>query len=393
MTTNLSIDELRAETPGCAHKLHFNNAGAALMPQPVIDAVTDHLSLEARIGGYEALAERRDAHEAVYASIAEMIGAAPDEIALVENATVAWQRAFYAMTFSSGDRILTGRAEYAANYVAYLQVSRQTGCVIDVIPDDAFGATDPAALEKMIDDRVKLISVTWVPTNGGLVNPAEEIGGVARAHGIPYLIDACQAAGQMPIDVGALGCDFLSVTGRKFLRGPRGTGFLYVRRSMLEKVEPAMLDHFAAPWVSEDAYEMRDDARRFEVWESAPALRMGLGVAVDYALRVGLEDIQTRVCDLARHLRSEIMSMPGLRGHDLGANPCAIVTFSHESIVAEEIVAGLSAQDINVSRSVPSSTLLDSTRRKLPAVVRVSPHYYNTEDELERFLSSLRILV
>ena len=393
MTTSFDIDTLRAETPGCAHRLHLNNAGAGLMPQPVIDAVTDHISLEARIGGYEAMADQRDAHEAIYTSIAGMIGAGTDEIALVENATVAWQRAFYAFRFSEGDRILTARAEYAANYIAYLQVARQTGCVIEVIPDDASGATDPAALDAMIDDRVKLISITWIPTNGGLVNPAAEIGRIARAHGIPYLLDACQAAGQMPIDVGEIGCDFLSVTGRKYLRGPRGTGFLYASRSMLEQVEPPMLDLFAAEWSAPDRYELRPDARRFEVWESAPAMRLGLGAAVDYAVRIGLEAIRHRAWGLAALLREELAGLPGISVYDAGETRCAIVTFAHDSVSAEEIIAGLSAEGINVSSSTPSSTLLDATHRKLPTVVRASPHYYNTEDELARFLRMLGTLI
>ena len=264
----MDVAALRAETPGCARKLHFNNAGAALMPAPIIDAVKAHIDLEAEIGGYEAAAARATDCNAAYASIARLIGARPREVALVENATVAWQLAFYSLRFEEGDRILTSRAEYAANYVAFLQMARRTGCVIEVIPDDAHGASDPAALEAMMDGHVKLIAITWIPTNGGLVNPAAEIGRIACAHGIPYLLDACQAVGQIPVDVELLGCDFLSATGRKFLRGPRGTGFPYVREALLKSIEPPVIDHFAAPWVAPDAYELRSDARRFETWKN-----------------------------------------------------------------------------------------------------------------------------
>ena len=233
--------------------------------------------------------------------------------------------AFYALAanFRPGDRILTTRAEYAANYVAYLQTAQRRGIVIEVIPDDAHGVLDPAALAAMLDERVRLIAITWIPTNGGLVNPAGAVGRIARAAGIPYLLDACQALGQMPVDVDALGCDLLAATGRKFLRGPRGTGFLYVRSELLERLEPPMIDHFAAPWVAPDRYRLRDDARRFETWENNYAARLGLGVAADYALALGLEVDPGALPGLADRLREGLGQIPGVTLHDLGPRPGA----------------------------------------------------------------------
>lgn len=393
MSNPLNIERLRAETPGVEHRIHFNNAGAGLMPSPVIDAVKNHIALEGRIGGYEAKDQENGRIEAAYESVARLIGAKTSEIAFVENATVAWQLAFYSLQFAEGDRILTAEAEYAANYIAYLQMQKRTGCVIDVIPSDDKGATDPEALEKMIDDRVKLISVTWIPTNGGLVNPAVDIGAIARSHGIPYLLDACQAVGQMPVDVEELGCDFLSATGRKFLRGPRGTGFLYVRSSLLETLEPVMLDMFGAEWTEPGVYEMRPDARRFETWESSLALHLGMGAAADYALGVGLEAIRVRAFGLASRMRSELENIPGVTVRDIGLEKGAIVTFSHAAIPADEIKRSLKVSQINVTVSGPTSTLLDARARKLPDLVRVSPHYYNTDDELDSFFQALRSVV
>ncbi|MDH6257670.1 aminotransferase class V-fold PLP-dependent enzyme [Bradyrhizobium sp. BR13661] len=385
----IDIDRIRADTPAVARLAYLHNAGAALMPTPVVAAMKQHIDLESEIGGYAAADRESDRLDAVYGSVARLLNAAPDEIALMENATVAWQMAFYALPFRAGDRILTAEAEYAANYVAFLQVAKRTGAVIDVVPSDASGELDTSALERMIDDRVKLIAITWVPTNGGLTNPAAAVGKIARAHGIPYLLDACQAIGQMEVDVETIGCDMLSATGRKFLRGPRGTGFLYVRRELLKTLEPPMIDHFAAPWVSRDQYQLRDDARRFETWENNYAARLGLGAAVDYALDIGLGPIEQRCRLLADRLRNGLASVRDIKIRDLGRTPSAIVSFTMDGLEADMIVTSAAAAGITIGASHPSSTLIDAEVRSLPVVVRASPHYYNTETEIDRLIDHL----
>ena len=329
---NIDIDRIRAETPGLATVNHLLASGSALMPQPVVDAIINHIELEAQIGGYEAAARMAEPLDAVYDQIATLIGANPQEIALHENATASWCHAFYAMPFERGDRILTCQAEYAANYVAYLQRAERDGVVIDVVPNDESGAIDVAALEAMLDERVALIAITWVPTNGGLVNPAAAVGAVAAKHKIPYLLDACQAVGQMPVDVSALNCDYLTATGRKFLRGPRGTGFLYIREALIEATEPAMIDHFAAPWVEANRYELRSDARRFENWENAYALRAGLGAAAVYADAIGMKDIQKCAWGLAAFLREQLAESKSAKLRDAGAEQCAIVSFTIDGL-------------------------------------------------------------
>lgn len=388
----IDIERARRETPGCETTLHFNNAGAALMPGAVLDATIGHLRREAEIGGY--LAEDRAAAqvERVYHAAAEMINCRADEIAFIENATRAWNMAFYAFDFKPGDRILTAKAEYASNYIAYLQVAAKTGAVIEAIANDETGQLSVAALEDAIDDRVKLISVTHVPTNGGLVNPAAAIGRVARAAGVPYLLDACQSIGQLPIDVEEIGCDMLSATGRKYLRGPRGTGFLYVRRAMLDRLEPPFLDLRAATWVAPERYEIRDDARRFENWESNVAGRIGLGVAIDYALGWGLADIRDRVFALADALRERLAALPGVTVHDVGAERCGIVSFAIDGVEAAEAERRLVAQGINTASSSVFSTRLDMEARAVPTLMRASVHYYNTDDEVERFCAAVDAL-
>lgn len=388
----MNIDQIRADTPGTREVVHLLASGSGLMPSVVSNAIIDHITLEQTIGGYEAHAKQSDSLNQVYTDVAELLNAEAKEIALVENATVGWCHAFYALPLSAGDRILTCEAEYAANYVAFLQRAKRDGVIIDVVPSTKTGEIDVDALESMIDENVKLIAMTWIPTNGGLVNPAGAVGAIARRHNIPYLLDACQAVGQMPVDVKALQCDFLSATGRKFLRGPRGTGFLYVAKKWLDSLEPAMIDHFAAPWVSKDQYELRNDARRFETWENAYALRMGLGAAVRYALNLGLPNIQKRAWELATYAREQISRLPGAKVQDIGLEQCAIVSFTIEGLDPDETVKKLRENAINIGASKPSNTLLDSEARGLSTVLRVAPHYYNTIEELDTLFDSLRKL-
>jgi len=388
----LDVARARAETPGCAGVLHFNNAGAALMPESVLAAQIEHLRLEAAAGGYEAEAIAKEKFSNTYDAIARLLGCRPQEVALMENATVAWNMAFHALEFKPGDRILTSEAEYASNYIAYLQMARRTGAVVEAVPSDNAGQIDLAALNSMIDGRVKLISLTHVPTNSGLVNPAAEVGRLARAAAIPYLLDACQSAGQVVLNVDAIGCDMLTATGRKYLRGPRGTGFLYVREDFLERLEPPFVDLRAATWETPESYAMRPDARRFENWEFNHAAVIGLGVAIDYALSWGMEAIERRVESLAEDLRRRLAEIPGVALHDLGTRRCGIVTFTMEGTPPDDVRDALAKQKMNVLVSRASSTLLDMTRRGLAEVVRASIHYYNTSDEIERFCKAVERL-
>ena len=392
---SIDVERARADTPACERVTHLNHAGASLTPRQVLDAQVEWLRAEAETGGYELADQRADDRQRTYDEVAALLGAGNDEIALVENATFAWHQAFWSLPLRPGDRILTCTVEYASSYVSYLQAQRRRGVAVEVIPDDEHGQVSIDALARLLDDGdagggdsgrgpVGLVAVTHVPTNGGVVNPVEDVGRLCRAAGVPFLLDACQSVGQLPVDVEAVGCDFLAATGRKFLRAPRGTGFLYARRSRFETMDPAFLDLLGAEWVAPDRYELRPDARRFENWESNQAAIAGLREAVAYARSWGLDAIADRVGHLAEALRARLADVPGVAMHDLGTRRSGIVTFTKDGHPAGEIKEALTGQGINVSVSEPSSTRLDADRRRLPPLVRASVHYITTEAELDR---------
>ncbi|MFI6813570.1 aminotransferase class V-fold PLP-dependent enzyme [Nonomuraea sp. NPDC050328] len=380
----IDVDKVRAETPACRTVVHLNNAGAALPPLPVTEALTAHLALEAGIGGYEAADRQAGAVEGFYDSVAALVGAGREEIAYVENATRAWDLAFYGLEFGPGARVVTTSSEYASNGIAFLQ----RGLEVEVLPDEPSGELSLAALEASLRrGGVGLVAINYMPTHNGLVNPAAEVGRLTREHGVPYLLDACQAVGQVPVDVAELGCDFLSATGRKFMRGPRGTGFLYVRREVLGWHRPPFLDLLSAEWTSPGGYEMRGDARRYETWERYVAGQIALGVAAEYARGLGMEAVWARVRELAAGLRERLAGIPGVQVLDRGAVRGAIVSFTVAGRDSGAVRLALREQGINVSATDIAHQRLDPFA--VPSAVRASVHYYNTEEELDRLAAAL----
>ncbi|MFD7499504.1 aminotransferase class V-fold PLP-dependent enzyme [Streptomyces sp. NPDC059850] len=389
---DLDVELRRKETPGVESVTHLNNAGAALMPAPVVRAMTEHLELEARRGGYEAAEIQEEALNLPYAAAAEILGCEPGDIAITDSATRAWSLAFYSIPFQSGDRILASSVEYGSNYLSLLHVARRAGAVVEVLPNDEFGRVDVAALRAMLDDRVKAVVMTHVPSHSGIVNPIAEIGAAVRETGALYLVDACQSIGHLPIDVKEVGCDFLSACGRKYLRGPRGTGLLYMSPRAAENVDPLMVGLDGACWLGGGRYAIAPGAKRFETWEVNAVARVGLGAALSYALETGIEASWARIAELGRTLRRELHALPGvqlLERVDEDGELAGIVGFTVDGHEPDEIRQAMHRSDVNLWVSRSNTACVDMEDRKLEQTLRASVHYYNTHAEIQQLSSAL----
>jgi selenocysteine lyase/cysteine desulfurase len=380
----------RRDTPGCESRAHLNNAGAALVPRPVAEAIISHLELEQELGGYEAAEARQGAVDEASRLVARLLGARPGTIAMSQNSTTAFAQALEAFDFGPGDRILTSRADYASNQIMYLSLARRRGVEVVRVPDLPEGGIDPDAGRDFIARRrPKLMALTWVPTNSGLVQDAEAIGAICAEKEVPYLVDACQAVGQMPIDVQRLRCDYLAGTARKFLRGPRGVGFLYVSPRALEAgAYPLLVDMHGATWSDPDSFTLAPDARRFESWEISYALVLGVGAAAGYALQVGIETARDRARALARYARERLATLPGVRVLDRGRELCAIVT-ADVGRDGPEVKLALRKKGINTSSPEREDALIDMDEKKSRSAIRLSPQYYNTAEEIDRAIEAL----
>lgn len=361
------------------------------MPKPVIEAIRSHLELEANIGGYEAEAGRQPAIRAAYAAVAELIGTSSDRIAFMEHATAGFVAALSAIPFKPGDVIATTRHDYVSNQIQYLSLARRLGVEVVHVPDAQEGGVDLAAMEETIHRRrPRLVAATHVPTNSGLVQDVGAIGQMCRAREVLYLVDGCQSVGQMPIDVEAIGCDFFSATARKYLRGPRGAGFLYVSDRVLDMgLEPLFPDLRGADMVAADLYQPAPDATRFETWEFSWGLVLGTGAAARYALDVGLADIQKRSRELAHRLRTALDAMAGVRVLDHGAELSATVTTHVEGRRPADLVAELRSRGINTSAQTRLDAVMDFDAKEVDGALRVSPHYFNDDEDIGRFLDAL----
>lgn len=380
----IDLDRERALTPGCFNGAFLDSAGSSLPTSHVVDTVVAHLRREQEVGGYRAAAERREDLAEVPASLARLLGCQADEIALADSSTRAWNALVTAFRWRAGDRILVCGTEYASNAIALLQRARADGCSVEVVPSRADGSPDLDAYVALLDERVRLVSLVQVPTNSGQVLPVRELTVLAHDVGALVVLDACQSVGQLLLDVDDLGVDALTASGRKWLRAPRGTGFLYMRSGVLDDLEPLAADLRGGEWTSPIQYQLRTDAARFELWEHDVAGRLGLGVAVDHLLDLGPTAVERTVRSGAAELRAMLAQIAGLTVQDRGSDLSGIVSFTVAGADAASVQEQLFAADVTAAVSRAGSTRLDMGARGLDAVVRLSPHYFNSPDDLLR---------
>ena len=402
-SSSIPLDRVFADTPAKKNLIHLNNAGASLMPTSVLNSQVDYLNDEASIGGYETVIKHKHKLDHVYQSVANLLNpqvVSPDEIALFESATVGFSQTFYSIPFQSGDKILCIEQEYVSNYLVYLHLQKEKGIDIMIIPTISNGEICLQSLAKILQetDNIKVVSICHIPTNSGLVVDIESVGNIIRSsrygENIIYVIDACQSAGQLCLDIEKIQCDILTATSRKYLRGPRGAGFAYVKNSSMKKynMHPPIIDLRGARWKNKDSYELDETAKRFEWWEFNYAAQLGMGVAIDYAMDIGIENIERRIKKLSNYLRRRLAeTSEAIVLHSVGNVQCGIVSFDIMGMEGADVVRTLREKyNINVSLSGPTSTLLDSRRRDTNLnLIRASVHYYNDEDEIEKFISAI----
>jgi cysteine desulfurase/selenocysteine lyase len=387
----MDIDLIRKETKGCSDKIFLNSAGSSLVPDVVLDKMISYLRQEAVIGGYTLSNQSADEIHELYVQAAILLNCSPENIAYTSSATDAYAKAITAVNFKQGDVILTTDDDYISNQLSFLSLKDRFGIKIVRADNLSNGNLDLESFERLvIRHEPKLVALTHIPTNSGLVQPAAEVGAICRKYNILYLLDACQSVGQMLVDVKKTGCDFLTATGRKFIRGPRGTGFLYVSdRVLATDMAPLVFDNNGASWTGTDEYKLEATAKRFEFFESSMAGKLGMASALKYINDIGISNIEKYNMELMQNFRAGLAQVEGLQLHDHGSQLSNILTFTTSNRPLEETAKLLSENRVYFSMSFRNLALIDFNKKDLDAVIRFSPHYFNTIQELEKITDIL----
>ncbi|MBS1668523.1 MAG: aminotransferase class V-fold PLP-dependent enzyme [Bacteroidetes bacterium] len=382
----MDINAIRKDCKGCENKIFLNSAGSSLPPRSVVGKMEAYLQFEEELGGYEAAKLKEADINVFYEETAKLLNCKPGNIAFAYNATDAYARALSAIPLNTGDYLLTTNDDYISNQIAFISLQKRVGIKLLRANNLENGDIDLNHFEELTKQyKPALVSVTHIPTNSGLVQDVEAIGEICKRYDCWYLLDACQSVGQMEVDVKKIGCDFLSATGRKFLRGPRGTGFLYVSDEVLEaKLEPLFIDMRGADWKTADSYQIQRDAKRFEMWEFSYASVIGLAEAIRYANQISIKNIYDYNLPLIKTLRDGLAGIDGVMVLDKGSVKSNIVTFHKNGIELNEMERILKKEKVFYSVTKKEYAIIDFTKKGVDWAIRISPHYFNTLEEIKK---------
>ena len=391
----MNIELLRSETPGCRTKLHFNNAGCSLHPLPVVNAVRTYLEEESLTGGYEYAAIKAHELDEFYHSAARLFHCKPENIAFTTSSTDSYIKALSSIPFKAGDIILTSINDYVSNQIQFLSLQKRFGVQIIRAKNTESGEVDVNSVAELIKKHHPvLVAITHVPNNTGMIQPVEEIGDLCFEHDVIYIVDACQSSGQLNVDTTKIKCDFLTAATRKFMRGPRGGGILFVSDKMLMNAkEPMFIDMRGADWMEDNIYKPVADAKRFELTEMSYAIQMGASAAINYILNLGIDSIAERNAMLCSYARTKLSAIPTVRLLDLGKNLSAIISLTTENYNVFDLKSELIRRNINVGAAAKKFALMDFNQKHVDAALRISPHYYNTLEEIDLLVESISEIV
>lgn len=388
----IDTTKVRADTPGCTHKIFLNSAGSSLMTKGAVQIMHSYLDKEMILGGYQTVPFFQHEIDAFYLHASALLHTSPGNIAFTFNATDAYAKAVSSITFKPGDYILTTEDDYVSNYILFFSLQKRFGLQMvrsNTLPSGDINMFDLET--KMLKYRPVLVSVTHIPSNSGKIQDVEKIGHLCDKYDIWYIVDACQSVGQMDIDVNKIKCDFLSATGRKFLRGPRGTGFLYVSdKALAACLEPLLIDMRGATWETENNYMPSGSATRFELWEANYANILGLSEAIRYAMSIGLKNIRAYNLELCQLLKEQLQIIPDIKITEEGSQTASIVTFTSDTKTLDEYKNTLDMANISYSVGYRHFALIDFNKKNVDWVIRFSPHYFNTTDEILQVVEILR---
>jgi len=394
----MNQDEIRNDFPQLKQGfIYFDSGSTSLKPIPVLNAINNYYeTLSASVGrglhypSYLATKSYDEAHEKV-----RKFFNGKGEIIFTKNCTEAINIIAYGIEWKTGDKIVTTYLEHNSNLLPWLNLRLQ-GIEVEVLKCETDGTIDLKELSKSIDNRTKLVAVTHASNVLGTIVPVGDITEIAKKKGAMVLIDGAQAAPHLKVDLDTIGCDFYAASGHKML-GPSGTGFLFINTQVLNRLKPMMLGGGSATDVELDKITFTKGGKIFEAGTPNIAGGIGLGAAVDYLKKIGMEQIKEHELELVAYLMDQLKKIDGITIHGPRElkKRTGVVSFSIKDIPAHRIailldeIGGIAIRSGNHCAFLLCRDIL----KKECGTARVSFYIYNTQEEIDKFIDVLEEIV